>query len=379
MKKRMFIGLLAAAVVLSAVSALAQANTGDVKGRVLDEKSQPISSAVVRFTGPDGKKSEVKTNKEGEFAKTGLAAGKYKIELMVEGQRRWGGEYTVVADQPNQVKIDLAAEAAAAKMSAEQRKKVEQEAEEQRKKIEAERAKLKNLNAMLSQGKQMMDAGDYDGATGIYENAVQADPSRDLLWANLGSAYLAKAAKTKDKAETTAVANKAVEALQKAIGIKPNDAAYHNNLGQAYSRAGNTAEALNQFRTAAQMDPTAAARYYFNAGAILTNESTKLAPNSPEQRTKLDEANDMFRKSIAADPKYSDGEAYYQIATNLLGQATVAKDGKMVVPDGTADAYQKYLAGSPNGRFAESAKQTLAALGSTVETTYKQRSGGKKK
>jgi hypothetical protein len=50
----------------------------------------------------------------------------------------------------------------------------------------------------------------------------------------------------------------------------------------------------------------------------------------------------------------------------------------MVVPDGTTEAYQKYLELSPTGRFSESAKQTLVALGSTVETTYK-KAGGKKK
>ncbi len=379
MTKRIFIVLLAAVVVLAAGSALAQANTGDVKGKVFDEKSQPIASAVVRFTAPDGKKSEVKTNKEGEFEKTGLTAGKYKIELYVEGKKRWGAEYEVVAGQPNNVKIDMAAEAAAAKMSTEQRKQMEQQQEAQRQKVEQERAKVKNLNVLLAQAKPMVESGDYDGAINIYEQAVKVDPSRDLLWANLGIAYSGKAGKTKDKAETIQIANKAVEALQKAISINPNNAGYHNALGDAYARAGKGPEALKEFSAAAQMDPASAATSYFNAGAILTNESTKLPPSSPEQRKTLDEANEMFRKSASADPKFRDGEAYYQIGTNMLNQVSLGKDGTMVFPPGTAEAFQQYLQTAPNGKYAEIAKQNLAALGSKVETSYKKGGSTKKK
>ena len=51
------------------------------------------------------------------------------------------------------------------------------------------------------------------------------------------------------------------------------------------------------------------------------------------------------------------------------------KDDKMVAPDGTAEAFQKYLELSPTGPHAEEAKAMLAGIGATVETTY----GTKKK
>lgn len=378
MTQRRFIVLLAALVALATAVAFAQANTGHVRGKVVDEKSQPIKGGTVRFTGTQGAKFETKTDEEGQYDQVGIPAGKYKIELMVDGKLRFAAETDLGAGETDIVNLDLAAAAAAAKMSPEQRKKMEQEATEKQQKALAEHNKIKNLNAMLAQAKPMMETGNYDGAVAIYKSAVQADPTKDLLWANLGLAYLGRNVQTKDRAESTTLANDAVEAFQKAISINPNVGAYHNNLGQAYARAGKTADALKEFQTAAQMDPTAAARYYFNAGATLTNESTKLTPGSPEQKKKLDEANEMFRKSAATDPKYSEGEAYYQLATNLLAQATVSPDGKMVVPDGTADSYKKYLEVAPNGRYAESAKQTLVALGSTVETGYKMKSGKKK-
>lgn len=373
MTKRILIVLLATLVVLAAAPAFAQDNTGTVKGKALDEKGNPIAGATVRFTGADGKKAEVKTDKQGLFEKTGLPGGKYKIQLVVDGTLRWAAETVITAGQENRLLIDMAAEAAQAKMTEEEKKQLEA----QRQKQEAERGKIKNLNALLAQGRQLETAGDVDAAIGIYEQAVQTDATKDLLWANLGGAYLLKASKTSDKTQTAELAGKAVESLQKAIAIKPNEAAYHNNLGQAYARSNNMADALKEFTNAAQLDPTGAARYYFNAGAVLTNESTKLPPGSNEQRQKLNDANDMFRKSLAADPKYSDGEASYQIGTNLLNQVSLAKDGSMVFPPGTAEAFQKYLETSPSGRYAEIAKQNLAALGSKVETTYKK--GTKKK
>jgi tetratricopeptide (TPR) repeat protein len=365
MTKRMFIVLLAAAVILAAGSALAQANTGDLKGRVIDENGKPIASAVVRFTAPDGKKSEAKTNKQGEFEKTGLAAGRYKLELQVEGQRRWAGEYEVVAGQPNNVKIDLAAEAAAAKMSTEQRKQAEQQAEEQRRKAEQERTKIKNLNSMLAQGKQMIDTGNYDGAIGVYQQAVNADPTRDLLWANLGGAYIGKAKKTTDRSEQKQLAQQGAEALKKAAELKPADAAYHNNLAQAYTLGGNNEDAIKEYQQCLQLDPTNAGDYNFNLGAVYTNTG------------KVDDAIAAFDKAIAANPQKAD--AYYWKGVNLLAKATIdQKTNKMSAPPGTAEAFNKYLELAPDGKLAQPAKDMLASIGASVETTYKQKSGKKK-
>ncbi|MBZ5648116.1 MAG: tetratricopeptide repeat protein [Acidobacteriia bacterium] len=379
MTKRILIVLLATLVALAAAPAFAQGNTGTVKGKALDEKGNLIVGATVRLTSADGKKTEGKTDKQGEFVKTGVPAGQYKVEMLIGRTLRWSVQgFVVTADQDNPLTIDMAAAVAVSKMSAEQIKKMDEEAEAQRKKQEAEHAKIKNLNVMLAQATQMETTGDYDGAIGIFEDAVKIDPTRDLLWANLGGAYLGKLNKTSDKTQATQLATKSMEAFQKAISIKPTEAGYHNNLGQAYARAGKSEDALKEFTQAAKADPIGAARYCFNAGAILTNEAMKAAPGTDEQRKKLGEANEMFRKSIAADPKYNDGEAYYQLGTNLLNQVTLGKDGAMIFPEGTAEAFQNYLATAPTGRYAEIAKQNLTALGSKVETTYKKRSEKKK-
>jgi len=53
----------------------------------------------------------------------------------------------------------------------------------------------------------------------------------------------------------------------------------------------------------------------------------------------------------------------------MIGKATLKGD-KMVAPDGTAEAFNKYLELQPNGPMAQPAKDMLASIGATVETGF---------
>jgi lipoprotein NlpI len=105
--------------------------------------------------------------------------------------------------------------------------------------------------------------------------------------------------------------------------------------------------------------------YYFNWGATLTNA------NKTGDAKMRQSAVEAFDKAIAADPKHAD--AYYYKGISLLGAATLQGD-KMVAPDGTAEAFTKYLELQPAGQHAEDAKAMLASMGAPVETRF-----GKKK
>jgi tetratricopeptide (TPR) repeat protein len=153
---------------------------------------------------------------------------------------------------------------------------------------------------------------------------------------------------------------------QKAMETKktPDDtkqlAAYYNNLGEAAGKAGKVDDAVKAYSQAAVVNPEGAAGYYYNVGAVLTNAG------------KVDDAIAAFDKCIAADPTRAD--AYYQKGVNMIGKATLQGD-KMVAPQGTAEAFQKYLELQPAGPYADVAKQMLASIGSSVETGF----GSKKK
>jgi hypothetical protein len=89
------------------------------------------------------------------------------------------------------------------------------------------------------------------------------------------------------------------------------------------------------------------------------------------------QAIDAFNKAIASDPGRAD--AYFWKAQNLVGMASTDSSGKIIAPEGTAEAYQKYLDLEPTGPHADEAKQMLTALNATVETTYGKKGATKKK
>jgi tetratricopeptide (TPR) repeat protein len=209
---------------------------------------------------------------------------------------------------------------------------------------------------MIKEAEAAKAANNLETSISLMQQATAQAPDKALLWTKL--------------AEYTSAAGKwpaTIEPHQKAIALisaeppekqnKAQLAALHNNLGQALGKTGKPQEAIKEYTTAAEVNPPGAAQYYFNLGAILTNTGH------------ADEANTAFDKSIAADPNYAD--AYYQKGVNLLGKATVGKDGKMSAPEGTAEALNKYLQLQPTGKHADAAKQLLATIGAEVETGYK--------
>jgi tetratricopeptide (TPR) repeat protein len=206
--------------------------------------------------------------------------------------------------------------------------------------------------------------------------ATQIDSTRDLLFFKLGDAYRMSAPKQTDPAEKTKRYDAAIENYKKAIDMRTNSetaqkeadntsrmAAYYNNLAEAYAKSGKVDDAVATYGKAAQLEPTRAALYNFNEGAVLTNAG------------KVDDAIAAFDRVIAADPNKAD--AYYWKGVNMIGKATLKGD-KMVAPDGTADAFNKYLELAPTGPYAQPAKDMLASIGAAVETGFKKQKPPKK-
>ena len=62
-------------------AAVASAQTGMIKGKVVDPKGQPVIGAKIsiEFTGGINRKMDTKTDKKGEFIQIGLQSGAYKV------------------------------------------------------------------------------------------------------------------------------------------------------------------------------------------------------------------------------------------------------------------------------------------------------------
>jgi tetratricopeptide (TPR) repeat protein len=377
MKKHVVMALL-----MLAFSSLAFAQLAKVEGKATDEAGQPVANAIVEYQSLDtGQKYQLKTDNSGKFMSIGVQPGFYKVSLIKDGKTLFFFNKVQITlaggpDSPNTMNIDLAKEKAGAggqqKLTPEQQK-----AMEERQKAQAENVKIKGLNEKLAQAKAAEDAGNWDQAVAIMQETANLDPAKDLLWARLGDVHLGagKAIEKTDQAAAKQHYAQSAEAYQKALAIK-QAGAYHNNYGQALARNGKPKEALQEYTAAAQVDPPNAPMYFFNAGATLTNESMSERDAALRQKY-IDEANAAFDKAIQAKPDYA--EAWFQKGLNLFANAKVdPKTNKITPPEGTADAFQKYLELEPQGKHAEEAKGIITSLGESVQTSYKKGKAPKK-
>ncbi|MGA2980857.1 MAG: tetratricopeptide repeat protein [Terriglobales bacterium] len=364
--------LLVLAVGLSASLALAQ-TTGSIKGVCKDADGKPIAQAEVEWIGTEtGHSYKLKTNNKGEYFSLGIVPGKYNVKLSKDGKELFHLNGIPVGldetDQDFDLKKEKANQAAGQGLTPEQQK-AKEEAEA---KAKAESKTVGTLNDKLNAAKAASDAGDYETAISTLNEANQIDSTRDLIWFKLGDAYRLSAPKQTDPAEKQKRYETAAADYQKAIDLRnasdvaqkdPDHnikiAAYYNNLADVYAKSNKVDDAVANYNKAAQLDPTHAGGYLFNIGAVLTNAG------------KVDDAIAAFDKVIAADP--TKAAAYYWKGVNLIGKATLKGD-KMIAPEGTAEAFQKYLELEPDGKLAQPAKDMLASIGATVETGY-----GKKK
>ena len=358
--------LLALSFLLSTGASWAQitAIEGDVKGT--DGEMVKNAQILIEREDMKGTYKGAKTDKKGHFIYNGLPIGRYTVSVMIDNQKKDQVEHvqTKLGD-PIPVNFDLkqsAAQAAPADpgsiskeqergMSKEQKEALEKRAKENA----AAMAKNKALNDAFNAGKEALTAKNYDAAVEAFKKGGELDPNQHVIWANLADTYVAIAA-TKTGADQQAALDQSLEAYQKAIALKPDEAPYHNNYALALAKAKKIEEAKGELTKAAQLDPTQAGKYYYNLGAVLVNTGQTSA------------SEDFFKKAIDSDPNYAD--AQFQYATALSAKLTTGADGKVNAPAGMQEALNKYLELQPNGQFAEAAKGMLQMIGATIQTDY---------
>jgi TonB family protein len=204
-------------------------------------------------------------------------------------------------------------------------------------------ALIRLLNQKLSEAAAARNAGDWNRAIAILEEASGTDPSRDLLWFKLGDAY-----RGADRYSD------AVTAYRKAILIKPF-APYYNNLAEAERKLGNFRSAVDAYRAAVQVDPQNAYQYYFNIGAVETNSGN------------VDAANAAYDEAIRANPGFA--MPYYFKGLNVLIDSQTLH-GKAAIPFEAPRVFHKYLELAADGPYAALTRQTLEFIAADIATTY---------
>jgi len=106
MRTHLYRGVLALAVALVfAAPAFAQ---GIVKGKVVDDKNQPVADAKVTITGP-ARNAETKTNNKGEYVQVGLQSGAYTVTVQKDKVGQAAAKVTVSQGTPVEQNFTLTA------------------------------------------------------------------------------------------------------------------------------------------------------------------------------------------------------------------------------------------------------------------------------
>ncbi len=397
----LWLGLLAFAL----VPALAQqpATTGKVHGHVTNPTGASQTGGTVTLVGttkvavvpgqPD--KSVLPVNPSGDFAGE-AAPGTYALVYRTEGMPQDKSadrieNVKILAGQDVLQDIDMSRKEYIDSLPAEQKKQLEDLKKHNSEAMKANEV-IKNLNADLkvvtqdikdadsarvaaSQAlgagatKAALDAKEAEIKTAKYTDVetlmlkdTAAKPDASVLWAQLGQAQVGL--KKYDDAEATYKKVIELEAASK----KPNIAVQglaNSGLGEIYARTGKVAEANAAYDAAGKANPTQAGFYLKNEAVIFFQMN-----NGDAQVAAADEA-------IKVDP--TQPLLYYLKGQGLIQKATFdAKSGRIILPPGCSEAYQKYLELAPTGTYAVEVKGILDQAGQKIDSNYKAPKAGKK-
>lgn len=169
--------------------------------------------------------------------------------------------------------------------------------------------------------------------------APAQDPSRPVLVASLGRAY-----------EWTGQFAEAAGAFEEAAKLRP-EPNYILAWGTALARMGRIGDAGAVCDRIAANDAGTSSACWNNVGIVLYNTF------------RVAEALPAFRRATALEP--NNAVAWYLLGASLAGTMEFTRSGTKMYAyerEGAEQAYGRYLALDPNGRFSQQARPAVAAL-----------------
>jgi tetratricopeptide (TPR) repeat protein len=354
------------------LSSTAWAQLCTVFGNVKGPDGLPYKGAVIKFQRTDGTGTyTVKTDKSGHFYHGGLPFGKFKISLIIDGkevdhidnvQTQFATQHEADFDMQKLAQKNAALNQAAqsGQLTKQQQKELTPQekasVEEQLKEQQKLSSKNKALKDSFAAGQAALAAKQYDEAVAQFSKAADMAPDQPAVWIYLAEAYV-NLGDSKTGADRQEALSRGCDNFQKAIALKPDDAVMHRKYAQTLSKLNKAADAQAEWEKAATLDPANAAKDYYNIGSMLTNLG------------QADAASAEFKKAIDTDPGLADAQFQYAIGLSAK-MPPPGPDGKVIAPPGMKEALEKYLQLQPNGPNADAAKNLLALLGSSLQTTY---------
>jgi tetratricopeptide (TPR) repeat protein len=299
---------------LVGLAATALAQSGQLKGKVLDAEGKPVQGAQILIEFAEGvtRKFEVKTDRRGEFIQIGLQPGNYKVTATVEKLGSFSQQTRVTLAKASEVLFEFKPGAGGGDPAA--------------------AAKAAALKKSFEEGVAATQAKNYDLAIQKFQEAAGVLPTCFDCYYNIGYAY---SLKKDDKA--------AEAAWLKAVELKADYSEALNALATLYNNQ-------KRFDEAAAMSAKAAsaggviggggnADAIYNQGIILWNQG------------KIPEAKEKFQEALKANANHP--EANFQMGMALLNEGNIP---------GAITSFEKYLQLAPDGQFSAQAKAMLAQL-----------------
>lgn len=183
-----------------------------------------------------------------------------------------------------------------------------------------EKLKISNLQAnfYFSKANHQFSSGAYRKAIEEYEKALKYNPSLREAYQFLGESYKSLYKPAVETEENRQLAQKALEALNKAYAIDPNNKDVINSLGDMYDKMGNFQEAEKLYLRMLDLEPTNMTNYYVVAGfykrfAAATQEKKEEGEGQATVAsgpTPFQKAEEMYLRRIELDPENPQGYAY---------------------------------------------------------------------
>jgi tetratricopeptide (TPR) repeat protein len=303
---------------LTVFAAPAAAQTGQVKGKVVDEQNKPVEGATITIQqqGGQNRKYQVKSDRRGDFIQIGITPGDYVVQA---DKDKLSQAFTVKigGGDAKEVNFNLKPGGAGGAMTKEEAEK-----------------RVKGIQAKFSQAAALGNEGKFDEAIAMYNEVIADVPQCQECYLNLG------AINTRKKDWPAAEA-----AYKKAIEIKPDAPDPYNGLANVYN-------AQQKFKEAAEMSAEAGKRVAATPGAvgasanILYNQGA-IAWNAND----FAKAREHFEAAIKADPNHA--ESHFMLGKVLINLGKLGE---------AATEFETYLKIAPNGQSAKEAQSMFDQL-----------------
>jgi tetratricopeptide (TPR) repeat protein len=302
---------------LAGLAVPASAQTGMIKGKVVDAEKKPVDGAKVTLQQVDtNSKFELKTKKNGEYMQIGVPPGNYKVTVEKDGLS--ATKTTRISLDLTELDFTLTKGGSTEGMSKEDAAKMA--------------AKNEAIRAAFKEGATLSNAGKHDEAIAKFNEVLKDVPKCPECYVGIGASSAAK--KDYAAAET---------AYKKAIELDPNMVDAYNGLATVYNDQKKFTEAqamsAEGLKRATAGGASGSADALYNAGVIAWNAND--FPKAQEQ----------FAAAVAANPNHA--ESHFMLGRVYLNLGKLPEAAK---------EFETYTKIAPNGPNAKEAASNFEML-----------------